>query len=474
MKGTDVIIAHLTVGKHRGWAAILLPALLIVTTSQLAAAEFRLATFSTDVTPLLGHPLLAGVSSPPPVIRVDDPLYAHGFVLIGGEKPIVFVAIDWCEIRNDAYDRWRDVLAEAAGTDRPRVLVHSVHQHDAPISDLTAENILRKRETEASVCDLAWHEDCVQRTAQALRKAQKSARPLTYIGLGEAAVIEVASNRRYVDSEGRIRFDRSSMSGGFENQRSAEPGIIDPMLKTITFYDGEQPICILSSYAVHPMSHWGTGCVTSDFPGLARERMQAETPGALQIYATGTSGNVTAGKYNDGSRDNRPVLTQKIYDAMKAAQHNSKRHPLERVKFRNEKLQFKPREGDRTVAALTEQLDDPNPKKQGMAALGLSWRKVVDNGGTIDLPAVDFGPAQILLLPGETYVEYQLYAQEVRPDSFVMALGFGECAPGFVPLERHWDEEDDNLNSWCWIAPGAEEMMKAAIRKVLHATAQAP
>ncbi|MEX1231766.1 MAG: hypothetical protein WEB58_16075 [Planctomycetaceae bacterium] len=450
-------------------SAAILTVLFLLPTSQSALAEFRLATFSADVTPPIGHPLLAGVTSPPPVVRVDDPLYAHGFVLLGGEKPIVFVAIDWCEIRNDAYDRWRDVLAEAAGTDRPRVLVHCVHQHDAPIGDLTAEQILRDHGAKASICDPKYHEECVQRTAEALRDSLKKSRPLTHVGLGEAAVKDVASNRRYVDSKGNVHFDRSSMSGGREDQRTAEDGVIDPMLKAITFYDEDEPICVLGSYAVHPMSYWGNGWVTSDFPGLARERMQTDMPDTLQIYATGASGNTTAGKYNDGSHDNRPVLIRKVYEAMKASQDKPERQPLRQVEFRCEPLRFAPREGERAVAALTAQLDHADPKKQGMAALGLSWRKTLDNGGAVDLPAIDLGVAQILLLPGETYVEYQLYAQKVRPDSFVMAIGFGQCAPGFIPLERHWEEGDDNLDSWCWIAPGAEPMMKEAIRAVLKA-----
>lgn len=63
---------------------------------------FRLATFSADVTPPLGHSLLGGATTPPPAHVIDDPLLARGFVLIGGEKPVVVVSIDWCEIRNDA------------------------------------------------------------------------------------------------------------------------------------------------------------------------------------------------------------------------------------------------------------------------------------------------------------------------------------------------------------------------------------
>ncbi|MBT3470083.1 MAG: hypothetical protein HOD72_08270 [Opitutae bacterium] len=32
------------------------------------------------------------------------------------------------------------------------------------------------------------------------------------------------------------------------------------------------------------------------------------------------------------------------------------------------------------------------------------------NGQPIDVPSIDFGPAQLLLLPGESYVGYQLAA----------------------------------------------------------------
>ncbi|MFN0196011.1 MAG: hypothetical protein ACKVT0_04655 [Planctomycetaceae bacterium] len=448
-------------------------AILGIALSQLPAAEFQLATFSADATPPFGHPLIGGASSVAPVSRVDDPQFAKGFVLLGGEQPIVFVAIDWCEIRNDAYDRWRDILAEAAETDHRRVLVTCVHQHDAPLFDLEAERILRKHNAVSSVCDLKFHEDCIQRTAEALRQSLKQPRRITHIGTSQASVKEVASNRRYVGADGEIYFDRSSMSGGNATKRNADAGIIDPMLKAITFWDGDEMVCALSSYAVHPMSFWGTSWVTSDFPGLARERMQAQNEKVFQIYASGASGNVTAGKYNDGSHDNRPILTQKIFVAMKEAQKNVDRHPLKDVGFRCEPLRFEPRkEEEFSVENLTKQLSDPIPRKQSAAALGLSWRKVADSGGTVDLPAIDLGPAQIILLPGETYVEYQLYAQQLRPDAFVMVIGYGESATGFIPLEKHWEENDGNLDSWCWIAPGAEAVLKKGIRDVLMPKAE--
>ena len=66
---------------------------------------FRLATFSADVTIPLGHACMGGGIAP--AKEVLDPLFAHGFVLRGAGRPVAVVAVDWCEIRNAAYDRFR-------------------------------------------------------------------------------------------------------------------------------------------------------------------------------------------------------------------------------------------------------------------------------------------------------------------------------------------------------------------------------
>src|SRR5262245_8372859 len=72
--------------------------------------KYRLARFSADITPPIGHPCMGGGIAP--VGEIVDPLSANGFVLLGGDKPIVVVALDWCEVCNDAFERWRSVLAE--------------------------------------------------------------------------------------------------------------------------------------------------------------------------------------------------------------------------------------------------------------------------------------------------------------------------------------------------------------------------
>ena len=233
-------------------------------------------------------------------------------------------------------------------------------------------------------------------------------------------------------------------------------------------WDGGTPVAALSAYAVHPMSYYRTGEVSADFPGIARAERQADLPEVLQIFANGAAGNVTAGKYNDGSRENRPVLAGRLRDAMRAAWEATTRQPIERVEFRAESVRLEPRDGAGwSVADLTAKLGAEKPFDQCLAALGLSWRKRADAGQRISIPALDFGAATLLLLPGEAYVEYQLYAQQQRPGGFVVTAGYGEGATGYIPTERHIVEGDTNLTDWWWVAPGAEQPLKDAIRAAL-------
>lgn len=436
-------------------------------------SDFRVATFSANVTPPLGHMLFTGHWKR--AEGIDSPLEARGFVLLPpderGEKPVVCCVVDWSEIRNEAYDRWRDALATAAGTTRERVFVSAVHQHDTPLADLEAQRLLEAAGSPHQVVDLAFHETAVTRVAEALKESLAAAEPVTHLGCGRGRVEEVASNRRYLLSDGTVRHNRTSSSKDLSARRAPE-GDIDPFVSALSFWNGDRPLVVLSVYAVHPMSYYGTGRIGSDFPGLARAARQAATPETFQIYASGCSGNVTAGKYNDGSPGNREALALRLEKGMAAALAGTKRSPLETMEFRLERVRLEPRDTEGfTEADLSHRLaTTEDARSHGMAAIGLSWRKRADDPGhRIDFPALRFngGEASLLLLPGEIYVEYQLAAQEAAGDGFVVAFGYGESAAGYLPIERAWTENDSNLRDWCWIAPGMEERTMDAIRKLL-------
>src|SRR5512136_675136 len=139
-----------------------------------ASAGFRVASFEADVTIPIGHACMGGGVAD--AREILDPLFAKGFVLLGAGEPVVVVVLDWCQCNNDSYDRWREALAEAAGTAPKRVMLATVHQHDAPICDLTAQRLLDRHGLKGWNCDPAFHETAVRRTAAALKAALKSPR----------------------------------------------------------------------------------------------------------------------------------------------------------------------------------------------------------------------------------------------------------------------------------------------------------
>ena len=101
------------------FAVVLLPPLAALDAS---AAAVKLAIFDVDATPPVGSAMAYD-----PVKRLDEmTLRCRGIVLIGSGKPIVLCAVDWLGIANEGHDAFRDALAEAAGTTRDRVAVHSV------------------------------------------------------------------------------------------------------------------------------------------------------------------------------------------------------------------------------------------------------------------------------------------------------------------------------------------------------------
>ena len=137
-----------------------------------AAAQetaLRLATFSADITIPLGHRCMGILDTK--ALRIDDPLEARGFVLLGADAPVVFVALDWCEVRNGAYDLWRDTLAAAAKTTRERVLVCSLHQHDAPVIDTEAQSLLDSVGLVGELFDVPFHQACLRDVASAVERA---------------------------------------------------------------------------------------------------------------------------------------------------------------------------------------------------------------------------------------------------------------------------------------------------------------
>lgn len=430
---------------------------------------YHLATFSIDATPPTGHSLCGGWIKP--ASAVTDPLRLRGVVLLGSGLPIVVAAIDWTGVQNESYRIWTEALAEAAHTTPDRVALHSVHQHNAPFVDHAGNSLLTKNQLAPLLFDLRFFDDLVRQSATAVRESLTPAKPISQIRIGQAEVSQVASNRRILGPDGKIKYTRYSGNNP-PPVRDAPEGTIDPFLKSISFLQNDRPVARLYYYTTHPMSYYGDGRVTSDFVGIARDRRDRDEPGVVHLYFTGSSGNVTAGKYNDGTQADREKLTDRVHAAMaaadtKAAAGGSVRR-LDSIRWTTSPFHFKPREDldlDQIRAIATDPKASVNARNH--AAMTYGWLTRCAKKRPILLGRLDLADdVSILHLPAETFVEYQLTAQKVRPARFLATAAYGDGGPWYIPLTRSYDEGGYEPSA-SFVSPSTEADYHKAIAELL-------
>jgi hypothetical protein len=431
---------------------------------------FHLATFKVDATPPTGHSLCGGWIKP--VVGVDDPLWLRGVVLLGAGMPIVLAALDWTGVMDESHRLWTEALAEAAHTTPDRVALHCVHQHNAPFIDREGNALLRKAGVSPLLYDEPFVDDLVKRSAAAVRQSLTPAQPVTHIRTGQAEVRQVACNRRVIGPNGKIRFTRTSAT--LDPAARAEPdGTIDPILRSIGFFQGDRPLARLYYYTTHPMSYYGDGRVSSDFVGLARQHRESDEPDTLHIYFTGAAGNVTAGKYNDGSHANRGVLANRVYDGMRAADADAEAHAraLGSIEWVTAPFRFEPR-ADLDLDRLKAIVADPKQTvvNRNRGAMVCGWLMRVASRRPILLSRLELDGATVLHLPAESFVEYQLDAQRMRPGSFLATAAYGDGGPWYIPLKRSFAEggyEPSVAN----VSADSENPYRKAIEELLRTTA---
>lgn len=397
-----------------------------------AHSSLQIATFDVDATPPVGSMMAYDR-----VRRLDElGLRARGIVLIGADKPIVLCAIDWIGIGNEGHDIFRKRLAIAVGTEPERVAVHTLHQHDAPRCDFSAEALLNQ----AGATDLGPHEgsfarEVLDRLGAAIAATTAKPIPVTHAAFGTAEVEQVASNRRLLDENGKVRATRYTTCR--DPKLRAEPeGVIDPDLNLLSFWNEDQLVASLTYYACHPQSYYRTGIPSPDFPGIARLLRGQDVPDVLHLHFNGAGGNIGAGKYNDGAKENRLILARRVADAMRLAAENGEKFPISPadVSWAVASVALPP-SSHLNKEELRAKLADWNPKDYWGSPDELAWLLRCEAGHKVDLGCLQVGNVSILHMPGELFVEYQLAAKEMRPDRMVAMAAYGDYGPGYIGTE---------------------------------------
>jgi hypothetical protein len=422
-------------------------AVVVVLPRGLAAVpRLRVATFRCDVTPPPGEPLIWTT----PLVKTEDPLWAKGIVLDDGRRRLVLCAMDWCGLGSSALRQFQEAMSDR----QTSTVVHSVHQHAAPYVDGDAYGLLRALPDPPLCFSERGMREIAGRLSAAVKEALTRLTPVDAIGTGQAKVERAASARRVWD-EGKLVV-RYSTGGRDPRQAELPEGPIDPWLKTITFASGGRPLARLHYYATHPQTFCCDGRASADFVGHARERLEQEE-GVFQVYFTGCGGDVTVGKYNDGSDQARRKLAERLYAGMRASAAATMFRSVQGLAWRTVPVRLPARTPQKEI----EPGADPAVRYRTAISIAFARRKA-----PLELTGIELGGVRILHLPGEPMLEFQTFAQRSLPDQFVAVAGYGDVSSGYLCTDRAF-EEGGYEPSASNVAPGGEKVLKGAIAEAL-------
>jgi hypothetical protein len=360
---------------------------------------------------------------------------------------------------------FRNKIAAGAKTDVSNVAVHTVHQHTAPYIPIGSLEIRDKAGNPPKGVDPPVVHQLADRLGEAVKSALDQFQPFDSIGTGQAKVDRVASARRILTSDGKIRTRWSACT---DPELRAEPeGYIDPMLKTITLAQGDKPLVRIHYYATHPQSYYGDARVCYDVPGFARQRLE-EKEKVFQIYFTGCAGDVVMGKYNDRTPQARAELTDRLYAGMEASVASTRMAPVDLIDWRTLPLVLPlANEADYDIAknlAVMEDAETPDDQRM-QAARRIALARWMTQ--PLQLSLLRMGPVDLIHLPGESMIEFQLFTQKQKPDRFVAVAAYGDLATGYICTEQAFSEGGYEPSA-SHVAPKSEAILKRAICELLE------
>jgi hypothetical protein len=238
----------------------------------------------------------------------------------------------------------------------------------------------------------------------------------------------------------------------------------------VSFWNQDRPLVAMTYYATHPQSYYGQGGVSTDFVGMARKLREGELPVA-HIHFNGAGGNVAAGKYNDGSPPMRLILARRLADGMKAAWESMVKTPIQAsdVSWRSVAVRLPVADPIRDQARLRALIQDAQQPVRDRLTAGrdLAFTELGAANRKIPLFLLTLGPARIVHMPGELFVEYELAAQDRMPESFVAMAAYGDYGPGYIGTRVAYSQGGYETGPVSRTAPEVEEVLMKAIDELL-------
>lgn len=357
-----------------------------------------------DITPPPGVQL-AGYSSANRAARATlDPLLASVITFDDGQRAAALVTLDLIfPLLAPEMNAIREAVRPAgiAG-----VIFVASHTHSGPVfADLPE-----------------WNAAAVKKIAAAILEArgrQQAAR----IGAGWG-VTQIGANRRYVPPSGPAVM-------WWRNETKASSFPVDPSVGVIRVDDAAgRPLAVLVNYACHPVIFGPDNPdYSADFPGEMRKTVEAALPGALAFFLQGAAGDINP--YLD-----KNPLGEGAVEKMRAAGRQLGEEAVRAA------LQIRPVPAPADVALKVQTADfgyryEKDPTEALLAKTG---RRPIARyplwGPPLRLPVTALvlnRQFAFVGLPGEVFVEFQMYLRAHSPLPYTYFLGYCNENANYLP-----------------------------------------
>ena len=115
---------------------------------------------------------------------------------------------------------------------------------------------------------------------------------------------------------------------------------------------------------------------------------------------------------------------------------------------------------------LRAKLTDPKASAADQSRLSraIAWYRRLQAGHRIELSALRLGPARVLHMPGELFIEYQLAAQQMRPAEFQAMAAYGDYGPSYIGTEISYGQGGYETDRVSFVGPRVEKVLLDALR----------
>ncbi|NOZ22857.1 MAG: hypothetical protein GXP25_17405 [Planctomycetes bacterium] len=435
------------------------------------STELKAGVSQVNITPPVGCDLTGFGGREFPALGVNDDLFARALVLDDGEMKIAIVTTDLLGLDFDLVEEIREAVEQHTGIPGANVMLPSSHTHSGPA---TISIGLGDRD-----------EHCAQVTKMkiigAVRTACDSMKPAT-VGCTREAV-RCGVNRREVRDGRMVLGDNPH-------------GELAPYVDVLRVDDADgHMLAVLFSHAAHPVVLGGDSyLISADFPGYAVDTVERAFDGTtVALFAQGCCGNINS--MLRGTPADARALGRMLGGAVIKAAATLETAAGGPIGCAREVVQLPLQqplpeaEAEKELAKAEQGLKDALATRHAgrirvarrfrdwareMLALAKEGQK--DRARAFEIQALRLGDIVFVGLPGEVFVEYQLWIDRQSPFTSTFVFGYTNGVIGYVPTADAFPKggyEVETAHKYypgtLMLAPDCEEIIRQGARRVLNA-----